>query len=211
MAERRSLTGCLEVCGPLTGLSQYNQLTGHIIELRNAVYKYFIDLEPSFSQSIQLLQVNRQIRSEFGSLYPSQGNATVPFDRIIPVLCHTFHPLAYHRQRDFPCSFRVELNWNEACWHQSSWTLDLLAVVSFMRECPLLNFEWDLNRFAQSGWPIRFAHSGRSIRSDRRDRSNVSDEHDGAEDEESDQEETEEAQSEHVRSEQVQSEEADLE
>jgi len=200
--ERHSLTGYLEVCGPWASLSKYDQLTRHIIELCNAVYKYFIDLDPSLDENIQFLQVSRQIRSEFGSLYLSQGNATVPFDRLITFLRHTFQPIASQRPRDFTCSFRVELNWNEMCWHQSSWTLDMLAVVSFMRQYPLLNFGWDLNRSARSYWPIRIGRS---------DRSDVSDEDDETEDEESDQEEPEDARSEQVRSEEVQPEEADSE
>jgi len=83
----------------------------------------------------------------------------------------------------------------------------MLTVVSFMREYPLLNVEWDLNRSARSYWPIRIGHS---------DRSDVSDEDDETEDEESDQEEPEDAQSEdaqskQARSEEVQPEDADSE
>ncbi|KAI4708281.1 hypothetical protein J4E89_006903 [Alternaria sp. Ai002NY15] len=115
------------------------------MKLRNTVYNYFIDLGPSLCQNAQLLQVNRQIRSEFGSLYLNEGNATVPFDRLIPFLRYTFHPIASQKPIDFTCSFRVELSWSAAVWHESRWILDLREVVSVMREHPLLNIEWDLN------------------------------------------------------------------
>ena len=143
--ERRSLTGFLEVRAPLTVFYNGHKVTRHATELRNTVYNYFIDLDPYLSQNAQLLQVNRQIRSEFGSLYLHEGNATVPFDRLIPFLRHTFHPIASEKPRDFTCSFYVELSWSAAVWHESRWILDLREVVSVMREHPLLNIEWDLN------------------------------------------------------------------
>ena len=222
VVERRSLTGCLAVCGPWTGLSKHNQLTRHILELRNAVYKYFIDLDPSLDQSIQFLQVNRQIRSEFGSLYLSQGNAVVPLDCLIPFLRDTFlrdtfQPIASQRPKDFTCSFRVKLDWNDVCWHRSFWDLDLFETVAFMRGYPLLDIQWELDPNARDR---RSNRSNRSAYSGRRDRSEVPEEEgtdaedqdeDRNEDQNEDGDESEEARSEEAQSEESELEEADSE
>ncbi|KAI4687880.1 uncharacterized protein J4E88_003473 [Alternaria novae-zelandiae] len=179
-----------------------------IIELRNAVYKYFIDLDPSLHESIQFLQVNRQIRSEFGSLYLSQGNAIVPLDCLIPFLRDTFQPIASQRPKDFTCSFLVQLDWNDLCWHRSFWDLDLFETVAFMRGYPLLDIEWDLNPFNRCSYSN---HSNRPAHSGRGDRSDVPEEEEGTEEEDEDEDEPEVAQPEEARSDEAQPEESESE
>ncbi|KAI4638011.1 hypothetical protein J4E93_010479 [Alternaria ventricosa] len=188
-------------------------LKGECGELRNTVYKYLLDLEPSLDQSIQFLQVNRQIRSEFGSLYLSQGNAIVPLDCLMPFLRDTFQPIASQRPKDFTCSFRVKLDWNDICWHRSFWDLDLFETVAFMRGYPLLNIEWDLNPFnrcSYSNHSNRPAHSGRGDRSDVPEEEEAGTEIDD-EDDDQDQDEPDEAGSEESQPEESESEEADSE
>ncbi|KAI4917473.1 hypothetical protein J4E85_009992 [Alternaria conjuncta] len=179
-------------------------------ELRNAVYKYFIDLDPSLDESIQFLQVNRQIRSEFGSLYLSQANAIVPLDCLKPFLRDTFQPIASQRPKDFTCSFLVQLDWNDLCWHRSFWDLDLFETVAFMRGYPLLEIQWELDpnaRFRRSNRSNHSANSGR------RDRSDVPEEEERTEidDEDQDQDEPDETGSEKSQPEESESEEADSE
>jgi hypothetical protein len=117
----------------LATFSDYRQLIRDITELRNAIYEHLIDLEPSFDEAANLLWVNRQIRYEFGSLYLTQGNAMVPFNYLDSFLRVFFLSPANLVSKDVACKVCAELS-----SIGYAYSLDLLEVVSVMRQYPLL-------------------------------------------------------------------------
>jgi len=113
-------------------------------ELRNTIYEHFIDLEahPCTGNATKLLWINRQIRAEFGSFYLSQGNATVYFDDVVSFLRAFIIPPANLVYEEVACKIRVELcKCDSEC---KNWELDMVDVVSIMRQFPLLSIEWNL-------------------------------------------------------------------
>jgi len=113
-------------------------------ELRNTIYEHFINLEadPCFGNATKLLWINRQIRAEFGSLYLSQGNATVCSEDMASFLRTFIVPPANLVREEVACRIRVELCKCDA--ECEFWQLDLIEVVSIMRHFPLLSIEWNL-------------------------------------------------------------------
>jgi len=113
-------------------------------ELRNTIYEHFINLEadPCVANATKLLWINRKIRAEFGSLYLSQGNATVCSEDIASFLRAFILPPANLVREEVACRIRVELCKCDA--ECEFWQLDLIEVVSIMRHFPLLSIEWNL-------------------------------------------------------------------
>ena len=129
---------------PSSCLFEWRKLTLQT-ELRNAIYEHFIDLNTCAcdTNAINLLWVNRQIRSEFRSLYFSQGNAKVYLDHIASFLRAFIQiPSTTLVLDDVASKIRVELR----AWQidYNSWISELVDVVSIMRQYPLLSIEWNL-------------------------------------------------------------------
>ncbi|KAI4638012.1 hypothetical protein J4E93_010480 [Alternaria ventricosa] len=120
-------------------------------KLRNTFYHHFIDLWPSTSDAANLACVNQQVHAEFTTLYLSrfyQGATGVPFEHV-PFFLHFFfaqYPDAVPKNVLYkfnvglgsPTPKSIDLD-ASPCW-----SLDLLKVVSVMREYPLIEVVWDL-------------------------------------------------------------------
>jgi len=137
-------------------------LTNTTTELRNTFYHHFIDLSPSTSDAANLACVNQQVHAEFTTLYLSrlyQGTTGIPFEHV-PFFLHFFvqYPDAATKTVLYkfnvglgnPVPKSIDLN-RAPCW-----SLDLLKVVSVMREYPLIEVVWDLGAGLGPCWAVSF-------------------------------------------------------
>ncbi|KAI4614867.1 hypothetical protein J4E80_006371 [Alternaria sp. BMP 0032] len=148
-----------------------------MVELRNTFYHHFIDLWPSTSDAANLACVNQQVHAEFTTLYLSrfyQGATGVPFEHV-PFFLHFFfvrYPDAAPKTVVYKFKIGLGNPTPKSIDFDTApcWSLDLLKVVSVMREYPLIEVVWDLGAgmgryFAVSFDDTDIAYAVRNLRS----------------------------------------------